>query len=218
MPSKPTTPYGYINFGADGTVQKVTHVLPAEKEAQEKRAAEHFLQFVFHGVSTREALKRLPECDNDFKLLLPDRRPITLELVELASREYMFPINAKEWLNNSQKYPYTMQMNEVVDGKFTPSIFNIDLKKKAVVLTEKIQKKLRYAKPTDSDFWLLIWTCESEVVYAGSGPNGDCEDAGVKAARKFALRQTEPLFDEIWITNMIGRPHQIFSAGLTGKD
>lgn len=212
MPNKPTKPYAYINFRKDGTVEKVVETLPADKEAQEQRAAEHLVNRLFPYVNAKDALKRLPERDNDFRLLLPDRRPITLELVELASREYVHRIDVEEWHSNSRKYPRTMLHNEVVNGKLETSIFNIDLHKKAVALTEKVQGKLRYAKPTDSDFWLLIWTCETEFVFAGSGPNGAFEDEGVQAARRFMATHARPLYDEIWVTNLLATPHQIFGS------
>jgi hypothetical protein len=212
MPKKPTTTYGYISFGKDGTVTKVMHTLPADKEAQEQRAAEHFVGFRFPDVNAKAALKRLPERDNDFRLMIPGRHPITLELVEIASRDYIYPIDQDEWSNNSHKYPQTMQRNEVVDGKLTVNVFNIDLQKKAGALTEKIRKKLRYSKPTDSDFWLLIWTVETEFTYVGSGPDGDFEDDGVRAAREFASAQPQSLYEEIWVSNMLGAPHQVFGA------
>lgn len=210
MPNKPTEPYAYIEFGKDGSVRKVVETLPADKDTQERLVAEHFVRRLFPDVAFGEAIERLPERDNDFRLHLPGRRPITLELIELASREYISQVDAQDWYNNSHKYPYTMQRVDEVGGKKIVSVYNIDLKKKGAVLTQKIAKKLRYAKPSDSDFWLLIWTCQTEFVFAGSGPNGDFEDAGVQTAREFLARQVNAPFDEVWVTNMLMTPYRIF--------
>ena len=84
-PSKPTQPYGVINFSKSGKVKKEMFVLSGEKEKQELGVAQVFVQ----GLKKRDSsineveIRDLPECDHDF-ILKSESFEVTLQIDSLS--------------------------------------------------------------------------------------------------------------------------------------
>ena len=83
MPRKPTTPFGHIVFGADGSVQKVMTTLSDTKEQQEKNRAQEFASWL----EPCAYASQLPERDHDFLLYLGSDE-IEVQLTEAVELEY----------------------------------------------------------------------------------------------------------------------------------
>jgi hypothetical protein len=186
MPRKPTNPFGTMDFSKDGHVRPNIRKLSDEKSIQETEAISIFIgQLRWLGVHLPEP-RGLPEADHDFLIA-----------------------NGRDWLH--------IQLTELVDRTFATELEGgakiIDTTAQIAALSNLIETKLRkrYAKPSNGQLWLVIFTTAHYPTEYVEGHVLKCS-AGLLAARRLLGSCPSCPFDAIWFTNLITRPVQVWPA------
>jgi hypothetical protein len=193
MPRKPTQPFGHIAFSKEGKVTKNTTLLPDDKEGQEVGVVARFVEYL-HQHGKHFEPEKLPEHDNDFLLKTAEEgTDVLLELVELVGREYLVEAT-DEYLNNPN--PRFQHWVYLAPDK----IYGVDEKKKNISIKRLIEHKIdkSYAKPKDEEFWLLIWTVQSDHPFEWWQAGVNHVSLSVMAAREYLKDNGAGPFDQIW--------------------
>jgi hypothetical protein len=185
--AKPTTPFGHIAFGKDGSVTKHIEHLPKDKAGQEEAVGQKLLTRAGGKFFPEQqtSFKTLPERDNDFCILADGEPAATVECIELVERDYLAAPGVVT--NHSIAQP---------DG----TLRYIDTEKLANVLTDKIKLKLakHYAKPKQGQFWLLIWSAGGLPALGHFWEGGQLKHSeSTLRARQFLAKNGGGPFDKI---------------------
>jgi hypothetical protein len=207
MPKKPTSPFGYIAFGADGSVKKCIQTLPDIKEFQEKEVSQKFAKELECMTGQKYAPKSLPENDQDF--LLNDS--ILVQATEIVYRDYLCPVKLEDYING--RHSFTQFVS------FGPEdMRGVDNKAKDDVLLKRITNKIgHYSKP-EKPLWLLVWTvCFDYNLFWNENGNTQIAPA-LYIALEYLFKNGCHPFDAIWFYNLSFAPCQIFPPVNYGLD
>jgi len=200
--AKPTRPFGYIAFSKDGSVTSHIEVLPTDKAAQEAAVGEKLLALAGKELFPNQQVKfeQLPERDNDFRILADGKPTAVVECIEVVPQDYLAPAGA-----------ITSESIAGADGQLQ----YIDRDKLRNVLVKKINQKLskHYAKPKDTEFWLLIWTTSGVPILGHYWEGGQLRySEPTLEARKYLTENGAGPFDRILVTQLLTRPTAIWPA------
>lgn len=202
MPRKPTRPFGYINFGKDGTVEKVLTQLSHIKEEQETEVAVAFAAGLEASLGQNFAVERCAEADHDFYLISGETR-ILVQAVEIVGRDFLVPIDANGRGSDGRVFDRFQIEGDVQWG------MDDDAREGAILARIKLKLAKHYSKPA-CPLWLLIWSVES-FFFPFFGSEGKIWiSPGVAKARTFLSQKGSGPFDEIWVKPILGRPHRIW--------
>ena len=202
MPEKPTSPYGYIAFAADGSVKKEMFQLSSGKEAQESGALKTFVAgFNRLGGEQISDLEPLPECGHDAKARVAGRC-VTLQLTELVDREFTFQISREEYDADRFQHFIAKAHGEIP--------WRLDIEKKNQALADLIQKKIDKYYAPEPELWLVVFTvCPMyETEYAEAGVVKISE--ALRRAREVVSTARSCPFSEVWFTDLITRPVRVW--------
>lgn len=208
VPKKPTSPYGYINFGKDGSVEKVDRTLPADKAGQEKEVAARFAHglSVSHGQDYRVEL--LDEAGHDARLI-PLREgllPVWLQIAELSFREWSVPLTENDWIEGTHGFSAITFLG---DGKYC----GIDEARRDHALARVVRGKLakNYQKPNDAPLWLLVFTVAPGGVHFFWQEGGRARRApAVDIAHMHLHIEGRGPFEQVWVQAGDSRPERIW--------
>lgn len=205
MPKKPTSPFGYISFGKDGSVEKYVEVLPPEKDKQERRVVDSFVV----GYNERNPnskitnVEPLPENDHDF-VLRDAKREILLQVTELVDRTYTFQMSREEYDQ--------CQWREAVLKESGQIPWRVDTKKRDAALDELIQKKQgkHYAKDPKRDLWLLVFTTDELYLTEYYRQGAIHVSPALQLARARLTAQSAEPFAQVWFSSMTTNPVRVW--------
>ena len=207
MHNKPTSPFSFISFTKLGKVVKHVLMLSSDKSTQEKQAAESFMK-AYNKRNQHCVIKDcspLPENDQDFVLTF-EHHEVLLQLTELVDRAFTKPMTNEEYDK--------VKFQESILKKDGDRPWKIDVEKRDAALSKLIEKKLdkHYAKEADKKLWLLIFTTNTlyEVEYKTEGKL--IISNSLQKARLMLEKKQENDFQEIWFTNLLTSPIQIWPA------
>ncbi len=193
MARKPTQPFGHIVFSKDGSVEKRMSLLPDDKEGQEGNIVERFVDCLSRCDRHFEPV-RLAERDNDFLLTSTDGgTDVLLEMVELAWREYLVEATEEDLKNPNSRFSSWVYISK-------NEIYGVDEDAKEKSLTRLITHKIdrNYEKPSDKEFWLLVWTVLSDHHFEWHQNGEKHVSTSILVAREhIAAHGAEP-FDQVW--------------------
>jgi len=205
-PRKPTTSYGYVNFPKQGPVEKRMFQLSNDKKTQERQVIEDYvnrLSNIRDDVSVIEIVD-LPEADHDF-LLRTETGQITVELTEIPERDYTIKITEEEY--SSCRY------HTFIQNQYGALPVAVDESRRDSSIQRSIAHKVgHYAKSDTETLWLLVWTTSTylQMTYWEGGAKQ--ESAALQNAQQFLTTVSENPFDEIWCTNLLMNPTQIWAS------
>ena len=181
MPKKPTQPFGTIIFSKDGKVRRDIEQLSEDKVEQEKGTIDKIAEQFGRIGRPMTDIKQLPESGHDFQATC-DGYPVTIELTELASRDFHDPITCE-----------------------------VDIEAEAAALSNSINGKLdkHYSKAKRSKFWLVVFSTYAYSTEYWQGGVKKCSQGLVNARGVLVTRSDNP-FDEIWFSNLVTNPVKIF--------
>ncbi len=204
-PSKPTKPFGTINFSSSGKVKKVMHQLSPEKEKQELEAFYRFIS-KFNKKYAPESLhmvEQLDENGHDFLASINGAK-IEIQLTEIVSRDWLIEIDKKEY--NSGKYNY---YSHRIDSDIP---YAIDMMKKINALKKAISKKHEkfYAK-CSHPLWLIVFTTDTSYLTEYWEDTEKTIPRSLILARQYcSTLQNDLTFNQIWFTNLLTNPVRVF--------
>lgn len=203
MPRKPTRPFGYMNFGKDGHVEKVLDQLPADKQGQETEIAERFARGITNNSGKVFKAEMCPEADHDF-YLVGDEERILVQATEIVARDFLISVD----LNGCSEDGRHFQHIQVEGGE---ARWGMDIAAYEAAILARVRQKLakNYSKPK-CPLWLLIWSVESSFFPFFGFAGKLCISPGVASARSFISANGCTPFDEVWVMPVMSRPHQIW--------
>ena len=205
-PDKPTEPYGYISFGKNGSVKKCMTNLSSDKQTQEEEVIGIFLESIkkLKPSFKINGLNHLPEADNDF-MIGTSLGPITIELTELVDRKYTYKISKEQYRKGGH--------DAYIQKECWSIPLAIDQKSLDFAIKNCIEAKLskNYSKPANGEFWLVIFSTSTfyPMEYS-SGVKKMCS-TGLQIARIYLHSLSSIVFDQIWYTNLLTNPVQIWT-------
>ena len=205
-PSKPTTPFGWLAFGKDGTVKPEFQRLGDNKTDQEAEVLKLFLQRINRDhVPDAANFEKLGENDNDALVYDSNNNPLALvEITELVLFDFCEKISAEDY-NNGKFNLVTVEPGKTPDN--AGNFLKVDLEKLETCLVNKIRKKLRYRKPENNGFWLIIFNVAPFPLAVGKSFEID----PIANAINFCIAERGSIpFTKIFYFDMRGRPELIF--------
>lgn len=204
-PRKPTESFAHIAFGKDGTVRKNMHTLSSEKETQELEA----IHFFKEGLGKKspglfiQKIGKLPEYGHDFSLDTSNGH-VTVQLTELVERAYARPLTAEE----DGKCLY----KEYIAKEYGAIPWGVDTEQRDAALYRAIEKKIerKYAKELGEQLWLVVFTTSTYYLVEYSEASVLRQSPALLMAREYLQKLQQPVFDEVWFTNLQTVPIRIW--------
>ncbi len=197
MPRKPTTPFGYIAFGKDGTVSPHIEQLSSTKSEQELRVGTSFVRHALNLCGETASVRLLEENNHDFAILLGDAPLAYVQCTEIVYRDFLAPTGT------------AASESILIEGQLCP----VDITKRDETLRVKIENKLKkhYSKPEGVELWLLIWSVTGYLAFYQASSSGKLiVPESVQRARDFLQESSAEPFDKILSFNMLTRPTVIW--------
>jgi hypothetical protein len=198
--AKPTTPFGFIAFGKDGSIKSHLEKLPCNKRGQETAIAGKLLALSSEQLfpNRKTSHEPLPENDNDFRIIVDGKPAVLVECTEIVARDYLAAPETTTEFGIGQR-----------DG----SVQYADVEKIANALTKRLKHKLtkHYAKPKDTEFWLLIWSVTGLPVFGHYWQGGELKSSeSVTRCRQFLAVNGAGPFDRVLFFDLLTNPTTVW--------
>lgn len=206
MPKKPTTPFGFIAFGKDGSIRREISSLSANKSDQENEVACRFHLLANLGEFGGATIEQLPENDHDFCIKGTDGSILaSVQCIEIVSRDCGTIITMDQFARGPLGSSEHIALSE-------SELLEVDAARRDLVLIEKIKKKLSkmYAKPKDRELWLLIWSVAPIFIGSYIQSQKRVISQPVRLAVDYLNLNGSGPFDRVFYFNMLSIPDQIW--------
>lgn len=202
-PSKPTTPFGTIDFSKSGQVKRNVKVLPNDKRGQESEIAHQFVLALAAQLPAGANLDlSQDENDHDFAVVGDDaKRLVTGQLKEIVLRDFTTELSdsaATEFIARN-------------DGTLLP----VTSAARDNLILAKIQAAIskNYSKPKYGEFWLVIWSVTGYPLGSYIHRNEKVTSVAISIAQSWLQSQSLMVFDRIYLFEPGIHPQLIWSRG-----
>lgn len=192
MPKKPTNEFGVMSFSKTGSVEKITHRLPDDKQGQEAAVAQRWAEQLGERTEKKYTVKMLEENDHDFELYEDGLLKFVVQMVEVTRHDFCKQLTQEEY--DSSRFTEVIYISP-------EERYGVDQVKSFTLITEKIRRKQEkhYAKPGVGEFVLLIWS-----VWYGVHFTGDDKTGRISNAENYLAENGMAPFDAVWLCDMHG--------------
>jgi hypothetical protein len=218
MPSrqheKPTTPFGFVAFSKDGTVDISLSTLPKVKDDQEAEVIRRFAHDLtcHYGLSVSDIMM-LPERDHDASMTINGQH-VVLQITEIWQRGFELPPGSPD-PGNPNAIGYLSAINHLPAVNDHSTIINVaiqlDSSKMNDAIRRAIEKKLdKHYAPDGDTTWLLVFTTSPHLLTETFRDGEHVIEEPLRRAREFMAGRSPDPFSQIWFTNLITRPVRIW--------